>query len=219
MGRVGNTRLYHFTKFSNEKNEGLIGILKDNYLRCSNAEKANDKYEASYYSKISHKDLGIKLNYISFCKSINNPVMWYFYTEKCTGACLEFEIDSNVGDLVDISYIDINERTKKLTYEENGKEFLSKKSSFWEFEDEKRLFLTEKEFLPLEGYLKAVILAPNFRYEDLNKETAEYLYNLYKEGNLRIANSTYNVTNTLKCTSPKLMDVFRKYNLMEIIEH
>lgn len=197
-------RVYHFTN-----SYALFGILGDGFLKCSQVEHSNDWYERSFYGKVGTPT---ELNYICFCESLSNPVMWYFYTGKCTGACLEIELTESDGDLINIEYIDAG-KIAESDYEEDAKKYLSVKSRFWEFEQEKRLFLPNGDkSLKLDGKLRSIVLAPSFEYDKIDEQKAGLLFKYSKK--LKCVNSTICPTGTFPNSCPPLIGKFKEFGLL-----
>lgn len=138
-------------------NWGRQAILKQR-LKVTTEADINDPFE---FRASCTKDRSLRFsldkwrkeflsNYglISFCKNRKNPVIWSHYADSYRGICLGFDLDDKylnavdyVSERIKISRQEITEKIRRNDHKYLFSKILSPKAKFWNYEDEKRVYV------------------------------------------------------------------------------
>lgn len=176
---------------------------------------ANDKRER--YASLND-DAFSKCNYL--CTSINNlnPALWYFYSDKHKGICIEFDFPDDVFDFVKIKY---DNKYQNLNFNiacNQAKEYLSHKSEYWGFEKEIRLFYKGEVCVDLEGYkgiydcvkyIKSLTIGNDVEYHTLSKYVCKTIKQFLENKCLYTVLWHEGIGSVLENKSPVLLDIIR----------
>jgi len=144
-----------------EQRQRFLRILRTGEIWFSKFHTLGDPMEGIYHTYASEHTKQLfaseKNKYLIGCfgKSESNHMLWAYYADGYSGACVEIDAlnnsdNSNEFDVAEIEYV-TKEKFKKALHlsSENTKEVLTRKLLSWKNENELRL-LTRKETQPEE---------------------------------------------------------------------
>lgn len=137
----------------------VLDIVINKRLFATTFSQMNDPMEGIYtgrqhFNSIQMQALNQYRHDIKFCslsRVDDNPLMWSHYADGSRGVVIEVELDLNSEDIEirDVIYGTSFELQHNSNIDEQlAKDVLSHKASFWQYEEEVRVF-TNQEFVPV----------------------------------------------------------------------
>ena len=170
----------------------LLKVVKSDTWNFGRLIDMNDyKERKTIYTNFSREEI-LNLRYSCFSKYNNISPMWYFYGDKYKGVCIEFlskDLDSKYEvEFAPIEYLNFTDPKSWHINNRNLKEYLSSKLSYWEYEQEIRMFYTgkDKSLHNITSVISKIFLGPDFDTESLKQYVPlkDFLRSFYDEGKL-----------------------------------
>ena len=209
-------------------------VARKNLLWFSSLEKANNKRErysnvSNYLNVSSEKFLCMSCDYA-------NLAMWYHYANRSDGLCVEFSFPEDAFSCVCIEYLNprIKAEAQRLSnYDMSARDYLSKKSWEWRYEDEVRVFCNVNDYkdlfqlkderndeegvLDIGNYTQRIFLGDSFNYAEVQLDAARFLYEKYQYQLLKVLTKQHGyVESVLDCLSPELIKLFK--NMVSMVK-
>lgn len=155
-------KLYYFTS-----SEHGLSAVRDKRLKIALIDKLNDPFELLIADLTSTEERAAFFKYkeqvatsvglLCFTEIWSNPTMWGHYSQKHSGVCLGFDIDSNLGTKINYIPGRLNQSRDELRIElnTNGEKLINKlisyKNNDWQYEKEHRILCYLKDKIPSNG--------------------------------------------------------------------
>lgn len=88
-----------------------------------------------------------RLKICSLSKSFTNQLMWSHYSTGHRGVVIGVRVDSTKYDLVDVTYEEMSTINESNYDIYTAKKILSRKHAVWKYEEEVRVFVSDKEYV------------------------------------------------------------------------
>lgn len=138
-------RVYYFTQL-----EYALSNIERKRIKISTYQECNDPWElCGVYFDTRNEMVPAKTKtkmsngygFISFSKSMANPVMWAHYAKKFTGICLGFDVPDVYDLIMPMEYFDKPLKYSRLD-REIAQQWLKVKGKHWNYEEELRLHVS-----------------------------------------------------------------------------
>lgn len=137
----------------------FVDIILKNRLFASKYSELNDPMEGQYYynkgeldksilSKISSDKDNLKI--CSLSRKRDNELMWSHYSEGHRGVAIGLTVDPAKYDISPIQYTGIHYLQGGQIEQDTPREILSHKLNVWSYEEEERVFVTDKIYVDVE---------------------------------------------------------------------
>ena len=137
----------------------VLDIIINKRLFATTFDQMNDPMEGIYTGRHYFNDVELQalnqyrddIKFCSLSRVHDNPLMWSHYANGGKGVVIEVELDLNSEDIDirDVRYgMNFELQHNSNINEQLAKEVLSRKASFWHYEEEVRVF-TDQEFVPV----------------------------------------------------------------------
>jgi hypothetical protein len=142
----------------------FIDIILRNRLYASKYVELNDPMEGQYYYNKGELDRSIlrkvkddkgNLKLCSLSRNNNNELMWSHYSEGHRGVAIGLKINEQQYDVRPIQYTGLADLSNNQIMNDTPREILSHKLNVWAYEDEERVFITDKNYVDVQ--IKQVI--------------------------------------------------------------
>jgi hypothetical protein len=149
--------LYKYKSLENIRH--FIDIILKNRLYASSYNKLNDPMEGMYYYRTGELDRFIRdklreekgqLRLCSLSKINNNELMWSHYADGQHGVAIGVKIDMQQYDIRSIQYCGLQSIRNQDFNSQTAKEILCHKLEDWDYEQEKRVFVCNKNYINIE---------------------------------------------------------------------
>jgi hypothetical protein len=137
----------------------FIDIIMKNRLYAAKYVDLNDPMEGQYYYKSGELDKSMlrkissdkgDLRLCSLSRKKDNELMWSHYAEGHRGVAIGLNVDNNRYDVRPIQYTGIHYLNSGQIEQDTPKEILSHKLNVWSYEEEERVFVTDKFYVDIE---------------------------------------------------------------------
>lgn len=148
--------LYKYRSLDNFKN--FVDIILNNRLYASKYKALNDPMEGQYYYQTGELNRDIrnkllekknKLRLCSLSRVKDNQLMWSHYTNGQRGVAIGLRIDVSLYIVRPIQYKGLVSIKNQDFNEQTATEILSHKLEVWNYEEEVRVFVTNKHFIDI----------------------------------------------------------------------
>jgi hypothetical protein len=137
----------------------FIDIILKNRLFAAKYVDLNDPMEGQYYynkgeldkrilRKLSHDKENLRL--CSLSRKKDNELMWSHYAEGHRGVAIGLTIDNNKYNVRPIKYTGIHYLNGGQIEQDTPIEILSHKLNVWSYEEEERVFVTDKFYVDVD---------------------------------------------------------------------
>lgn len=146
--------LYKYRSLDNYKN--FIDIILRNRLFAAQYKDLNDPMEGQYYYHRGELDQAIRqrildekgqLRLCSLSRVNNNELMWSHYTNGQRGVAIGVRIDDTRYDVRPIQYNGLANLRNQDYNNQTVMEILSHKLEIWNYEQEERAFVRDRQFI------------------------------------------------------------------------
>lgn len=146
--------LYKYRSLDNFKN--FIDIILKNRLFAAKYKDLNDPMEGQYYYQHGELDSVIRqrildekgqLRLCSLSRVNNNELMWSHYTNGQRGVAIGVRIDNSRYDVRPIQYNGLANLRNQDYNNQTAMEILSHKLEIWNYEEEERAFVRDRQFI------------------------------------------------------------------------
>lgn len=160
----------------------FVDIILKNRLYASKYVDLNDPMEGQYYYNKGDLDKTIirklasdkgDLRLCSLSRKRDNELMWSHYAEGHRGVAIGIIVDCNQYDVRPIQYTGPAYLTTGQIQNDTPREILSHKLNVWSYEEEERVFITDKFYIDVQ--VAEVITGRAMSNQDFSfiKETIE----------------------------------------------
>jgi len=156
---MNNDILYKYRGVQNFR--FFIDIILKNRLYASRYVELNDPMEGQYYYNKGELDRNtlrkIKddkgdLRLCSLSRNNNNELMWSHYSEGHRGVAIGLKINRHQYDVRPIQYTGLAYLSNGQIENDTPREILSHKLNVWAYEEEERVFVTDKFYVDVQIY-------------------------------------------------------------------
>ena len=136
----------------------FVDIIMKNRLYTAKYVDLNDPMEGQYYYNKGELDKSMlrkissdkgELRLCSLSRKRDNELMWSHYSEGHRGVAIGLTVDSNKFDVRPIQYTGIHYLNGKQIEHDTPREILSHKLNVWSYEEEERVFVTDKFYVDI----------------------------------------------------------------------
>lgn len=137
----------------------FIDIIMKNRLYAAKYVDLNDPMEGQYYYNKGELDKSMlrkissdkgDLRLCSLSRKKDNELMWSHYAEGHRGVAIGLTVDNNKYDVRPIQYTGIHYLNGRQIEQDTPREILSHKLNVWSYEEEERVFVTDKFYVDVE---------------------------------------------------------------------
>lgn len=137
----------------------FIDIIMKNRLYAAKYVDMNDPMEGQYYYNKGDLDKSMlrkissdkgELRLCSLSRKNNNELMWSHYSEGHRGVAIGLTVDNSKYDVRPIQYTGIHYLNGGQIEQDTPREILSHKLNVWSYEEEERVFVTDKFYVDIE---------------------------------------------------------------------
>jgi hypothetical protein len=137
----------------------FIDIIMKNRLYAAKYVDLNDPMEGQYYYNKGDLDKSMlrkissdkgELRLCSLSRKNNNELMWSHYSEGHRGVAIGLTVDNSKYDVRPIQYTGIHYLNGGQIEQDTPREILSHKLNVWSYEEEERVFVTDKFYVDIE---------------------------------------------------------------------
>jgi hypothetical protein len=137
----------------------FIDIIMKNRLYAAKYVDLNDPMEGQYYYNKGELDKSMlrkissdkgELRLCSLSRKKDNELMWSHYSEGHRGVAIGLTVDSSKYDIRPIQYTGIHYLNGGQIEQDTPREILSHKLNVWSYEEEERVFVTDKFYVDIE---------------------------------------------------------------------
>ncbi|SJZ32052.1 DUF2971 domain-containing protein [Sediminibacterium ginsengisoli] len=153
----------------------FIDIIMKNRLFAAKYVDLNDPMEGQYYYNKGELDKSMlrkissdkgDLRLCSLSRKNNNELMWSHYSEGHRGVAIGLTINPQKYDIRPIQYTGIHYLNGGQIEQDTPREILSHKLNVWAYEEEERVFVTDKLYVDVE--VKEVITGRAMSNQDFS---------------------------------------------------
>jgi hypothetical protein len=137
----------------------FVDIILKNRLYAAKYVDLNDPMEGQYYYNKGDLDKSIikklasdkgDLRLCSLSRKKDNELMWSHYSEGHRGVAIGMTIDNNQYDVRPIQYTGLAYLTNGQIQHDTPREILSHKLNVWAYEEEERVFITDRLYIDIQ---------------------------------------------------------------------
>lgn len=137
----------------------FVDIVMKRRLFAAKYVDLNDPMEGQYYYNTGELDKKIiqkissdkgDLKICSLSRKKDNELMWAHYSEGHRGVAIGITVDTSKYDVHPIQYTGLAYLTNGQIEHDTPREILSHKLNVWSYEEEERIFVTDKQYVDIQ---------------------------------------------------------------------